>query len=121
MALPVLILCCLSLLGVADATLLTTGTTVTINNVPYYLPGSVAAVLAAGSIPNGQESVGLVPITVINSSDVTAATAGFSSDDVWQPDFLQGTFPFSPFIAFTIWLAHDMREVHDIVRRGTCS
>ena len=76
-----------------SSTLLTTGSTVMINGIPYYLPGSPTAVLTTGSIPRNQQA-DLIPVTVVNSSDVTAATAGFGSDDVWQPDFLQGNFHF---------------------------
>ncbi|KAL9092233.1 MAG: hypothetical protein Q9159_000992 [Coniocarpon cinnabarinum] len=74
----------------AWATLTNTGTTVNVNGVSYYLPGTAAASLAFGSLSSTQQGLGPVPVTVVNSSDVTTATASFASDDVWQPDFLQG-------------------------------
>lgn len=94
MAVLVLIVHLLGFVCSVSSTLLTTGTTVTVNGVPYYLPGSPTAILAAGSIPIPQQKAGLVPVTVVNSTDVTGATAGFGSDDVWQPDFLEGKLTF---------------------------
>lgn len=84
--------------------LATTGSTVTLNGVPYYIPGTPYA-----SRPNfktralGNKTTvlgGLVPITVVTTSSVTFNLADLQktvkrfeeSDDVWQPAFLSGMF-----------------------------
>lgn len=94
MASVLLILPLLFFTSIASNTLVTTGTTVTVNGVSYYLPGSPVASLAAGSLPSTLRGTGLMPVTVVNSTDVATATAGFSSDDVWQPGFLEGNVYF---------------------------
>lgn len=84
--------------------LASTGSTVTLNGVPYYIPGTPYASrpsFKARALGNTTTVLGgLVPITVVATSSVTFNLAdlqktvkGFEeSDDVWQPAFLSGMF-----------------------------
>ena len=87
---------------VLAAELTSTGSTVALDGVPYYIPSTPYA-----SIPNFQSQIlagkgsgygGIVPVTVVNATsatftlaqlDQTVATFG-REDDVWQEGFLSG-------------------------------
>lgn len=80
---------------------LTTGTTMQLNGISYYVPPH-----AVGKVPRDvfevNESIGLLPITVLNTheqslslDDVNNITATFSkTDDVYQLGFSQGESPY---------------------------
>ncbi|TKA76728.1 hypothetical protein B0A49_01173 [Cryomyces minteri] len=89
----------------AAATLSSTGITVTLNDVPYYIPPRSVGTLPAnkGLIEAATSAGGLLPLTVIStpsftygSSDLAATVASYTaSDDVFQDGFLedvQGAF-----------------------------
>ncbi|RSM08741.1 hypothetical protein CEP52_004499 [Fusarium oligoseptatum] len=77
----------------------TTGMTLQLNGIPYYVPPD-----AVGKLPSTvfevDENIGMLPITVLSTSeqslsleDVNDITAAFSkTDDVYQPGFAQGFY-----------------------------
>ena len=90
----------LQLRAVDAYTLVSTGTTVRLNGVPYYVPPD-----AVGRLPSNITRIpgdfGLLPITVVstNSSSFgngdfqTLRTSFSETDDVFQDGFLQGSHP----------------------------
>lgn len=92
------ILQCLTLAG----DLASEGSTITLNGIPYYIPGTPYAFKPSfkpRSLGNTTTVLGgLAPITVVATSSVTFNLAdlqktvkGFGeSDDVWQAGFLSG-------------------------------
>ena len=79
---------------------LSTGSTVELNGVPYYVPPTSVGRLSIGpTLSNAiATSAGLLPLTIIktngsgySSSDLQSTVDNFlSSDDVFQTDFLNG-------------------------------
>lgn len=99
-----IVLCFLSAcaLGVTSVELISTGSTLSLDSVPYYIPS-----IPYTKIPNFQSHVlagkgsgcdGIVPVTVVKATSAaftlaqleqTVVTYG-KEDDVWQPGFLSG-------------------------------
>ncbi|KAH7309059.1 glutamyl-tRNA amidotransferase [Stachybotrys elegans] len=87
--------------AVAAAQLLSTGASVTLDNVPYYIsPFSQGRLLSAPlSIPSLPQAFGFTPITVVaedvaaTGDDLPALLGNWTArDDVWQPAFLSAVF-----------------------------
>jgi len=88
-----------------QALLTPNGMTVTLNDIPYYVPASPIATIECDSKRLGAiiSVAGLVPLTVIQTSSLTFSQNDFdatiakymASDDVFQTGFLQGTHPFN--------------------------
>ena len=76
------------------------GMTVTLNDIPYYVPASPIAIINCDSKYLGAATslAGLVPLTVIQTSSLTFSQRDFAAtianymanDDVFQPGFLKG-------------------------------
>lgn len=92
----------LGLTVATDGNLTSTGSTINLNGIPYYIPGSPFASVAKlqSHILTGKKSVfgGLVPVTIVATSSVTfnpvdlhqtLKTYG-EEDDVWNEGFLPG-------------------------------
>lgn len=92
----------LGLTVATDGNLTSTGSTVNLNGIPYYIPGSPFASIAKlqSQTLTGKKSVfgGLVPITIVGTNSVTfnlvdlhqkLRTYG-EKDDVWNEGFLPG-------------------------------
>lgn len=94
----------ISIVSVSGFNLTATGSTVSLNGIPYYISGKPYA-----SVPNfnsqslaGTHSVlgGLVPVTVVSTGSVTfnllelgQTVEGFGkTDDVWGEGFLSGMY-----------------------------
>ncbi|KAL9000402.1 MAG: hypothetical protein Q9169_000919 [Polycauliona sp. 2 TL-2023] len=83
--------------NVASFTLTSTGGTLMLGHVPYYIPGAPYTSVAVQGLGRLQSVNGLSPVTVISptASNATAGGLGpivadFATDDVWSADFLQG-------------------------------
>ena len=81
---------------VSAISLTSTGSTLILNEVAYYVPASPFITLPKFSSPIGAPSAGgLVPVTVIGGSvnasfsSVSQIAASFGSDDVWSEGFLE--------------------------------
>lgn len=96
--------CTLLRLTVAtDGNLTSTGSTVNLNGIPYYIPGSPFASITGlqSQILTGKKTVfgGLVPVTIVGTSSVTfnlvdlhqSVKSYAEKDDVWNQGFLPGT------------------------------
>jgi hypothetical protein len=75
-----------------QAAVSSTGFTVSLEGVDYYLPGKPSASISGceelkASFKDGP----FVPITVVKDGAVDIAS--YSKDDVWQPAFLEGMYP----------------------------
>lgn len=74
----------------AQAAVSTTGFTVSLENVDYFLPPkSVATISGCEEIKASFKDGAFVPITVV-SGNGTLDVASYSKDDVWQEGFLEG-------------------------------
>lgn len=82
----------------AQATLKNTGTTVVLNEIPYYVsPDSIATMSIYGAFGRAK-STGLLPMTVFTASvayytesDMNATVTKYlADDDVFQTEFLDG-------------------------------
>ena len=79
-----------------------TGTTLTLNEIPYYVPPHAIGSIR-GNLSNVVECSGLAPITILNTESHSfdlntfdALTEHFKEiDDVFQDGFLQGKVSFS--------------------------
>ncbi|MCJ1405391.1 hypothetical protein MMC11_008619 [Xylographa trunciseda] len=88
--------------NICVAQLISTGMTVVLNDIPYYIPaGPVATIkLGATQLNAGISAAGLVPLTVVETtsltfsqSDLEAIIANYTaSDDVFQNGFLQAIY-----------------------------
>ena len=88
----------------AQILLISTGMTVVLNDIPYYIPASPVATIQIrpNQIIAGSSAAGLVPLTVVettsltfNQSDLAAIIANYTaSDDVFQAGFLEGIATF---------------------------
>ncbi|KAB2572169.1 Amidase 1 [Lasiodiplodia theobromae] len=85
----------------SNAALSSTGFTVSLDDVPYYIaPNAIATINITKGFPSGSKSGFFTPITVINTDDVGFSGAIFDSvvsnwtetDDVFQSGFLQGVY-----------------------------
>ena len=82
------------------ASLMFTGQTLLLNDIPYYVPATPLITLPSfSSLANLVSADGLVPVTVValptsNSSLSTlgAVVSGFAADDVWNEGFLEGMY-----------------------------
>lgn len=80
-------------------TLRSTGQTVVLNDIPYYVPGTPFATIPfLKSLQSTASAGGLVPVTVVRLSASNASLSGleraiddFEEDDVWNEGFLEGT------------------------------
>ena len=80
----------------------TTGQTLVLNDVPYYLPAASFATLPFfTSLKGAASAVGFVPVTVVELSASNASQSGlkhvidsFGADDVWNSGFLEGQWMF---------------------------
>lgn len=85
---------------------LNTGITLSLNGILYYLPGKPfssghASIYTTCASRSKTSSIGLVPITVVNSSSATVNLGALESvidafsqqDDVWGESFLSGIHP----------------------------
>lgn len=68
-----------------------------LGDIPYYVPATPYTTVSVRGLGRLQSVNGLSPVTVIGAtaSNATAGSlgsilAGFATDDVWNPDFLQG-------------------------------
>ena len=86
--------------AVRAASLVSTGSTLTLNGIPYYIPADPIATLrlSSGPLRSLSSAAGLVPLTVIsttslsfNQADLDATVANFTAaDDVFQSGFVEG-------------------------------
>ena len=82
------------------ASLMFTGQTLLLNDIPYYVPATPLITLPSSKfLANFASADGLVPVTVValptsNSSLSTleAIVSGFGVDDVWNEGFLEGMY-----------------------------
>jgi len=71
------------------------GFTLSLNDVNYFLPGKpTASISGCEELKASFKDGPFVPITVVKNGSVDVAS--YSEDDVWQPAFLEGTFPKGP-------------------------
>lgn len=76
-----------------------TGQTLVLNDIPYYVPGTPFATTPFLKSLQGTASAGgLIPVTVVRLSASSASFSGlerviddFEEDDVWNEGFLEGT------------------------------
>lgn len=88
-----------------QALLTSNGMTVTLNDIPYYIPAAPIATVDCDSKRLGAATslAGLVPLTVVQTSSLAFSQSEFAAtianytatDDVFQPGFLQGTSQFT--------------------------
>ena len=79
-------------------TLRSTGQTLVLNDIPYYVPGAPFATIPfLKSLQSTASAGGLVPATVVQLSASNASLSGleraideFEEDDVWNEGFLEG-------------------------------
>ncbi|KAL8640063.1 MAG: hypothetical protein Q9228_002973 [Teloschistes exilis] len=91
--------CALFSLLVPDAvavTLTSTGSTLTLNDIPYYVPGTPYTTVSTRAFQGLQSVNGLVPVTVVNLaagndslSNLESVLGKFAADDVWNAGFLE--------------------------------
>lgn len=101
-AIPALFCILLGLTFATDGNLTSTGSTVNLNGISYYIPGSPFASVAKfqSQVLTGKKRVfgGLVPITIVVTSSVTFNLVDLhqsvkiygEKDDVWNEGFLPG-------------------------------
>lgn len=93
-----LVLLGLALLKLGAGALTSTGQTLLLNDVAYYVPVSpIATVPMLGFVKALASAAGLVPVTVVGAStfndslnDIASIIEGFGVDDVWSEAFLEG-------------------------------
>ena len=104
------------------ASLMFTGQTLLLNDIPYYVPATpFVTVPSFGSLTNFGSANGLVPVTVValpssNSSlsTVEAVLSGFGADDVWNEGFLEGMYSDDSLVLnkpFVIYSSHVVEHV----------
>ena len=82
------------------ASLVFTGQTLLLNDIPYYVPATPFITVPSFASLNSLGSANdLVPVTVValpssnsNLSNVEAILSGFGADDVWNEGFLEGMY-----------------------------
>ena len=103
MALKLVLLVLLATVGnICVTQLISTGMTVILNDIPYYIPAAPVATIhiRPNQLNAGTSAAGLVPLTVVETtsltltqSDLEAIIANYTaSDDVFQTGFLEGTY-----------------------------
>ncbi|KAL9576846.1 MAG: hypothetical protein Q9212_006769 [Teloschistes hypoglaucus] len=96
---PLTFYCALFSILVPDAvavTLTSTGGTLTLNEIPYYVPGTPYTTVSTRAFQGLQSVDGLVPVTVVNLaagndslSNWKSVLGKFAADDVWNSGFLE--------------------------------
>lgn len=95
----------------AALTLTSNGGTLMLGDIAYYVPGTPYTTVSVQGLGRLQSVNGLSPVTVIGATANNATlgslgsiVADFATDDVWNPDFLQGRghFP-SPSVTSKYW------------------
>lgn len=81
-----------------QAALYSTGFTVSLTGIDYFLPPKpVAKIAGCEEIQPFFDDSPFIPFTVIKvkgyGTDIASLTAGYANDDVWQEGFMQGTCP----------------------------
>lgn len=81
-------------------TLVGTGSTLSLNSIPYYIPATPFATIDPVSLNQDYtktSSSGLLPVTVVNVKEqgfgvkeLGDVVSGFANDDVWEDGFLGG-------------------------------
>ena len=84
-----------SLLSFAElgaSQLVSTGQTVNVNGIPYYVPATPLTTVATRGLRRLHSPGGLVPVTVADSStNLQVTIQGYGKvDDVWSTGFLEG-------------------------------
>jgi hypothetical protein len=79
-----------------QAAVSSTGFTVSLTDVDYFLPPKpVARISGCSELSASFEDAMFVPFTVVKAQgygvDVAALTASYAEDDVWQEGFMEGT------------------------------
>lgn len=75
-----------------QAAVSSTGFTLSLEGVDYYLPGKPSAsITGCEELKASFKDGPFVPITVVKDGVVDVAS--YSNDDVWQPAFLEGIYP----------------------------
>jgi hypothetical protein len=79
----------------AHAAVSSTGFTVSLTDIDYFLPPKpVASIAGCDEIKASFDNGLFVPFTVVKSDDhavdVASLTAGYAEDDVWQEGFMEG-------------------------------
>ncbi len=94
---PVLSLLLSFVIYVGALSLTSTGGTVMLGDVPYYVPATPYTTISAPGVGRLQYVNGLSPITVVSSTARNASVASlgsivadFAKDDVWNTGFLHG-------------------------------
>lgn len=80
-----------------QAALSSTGFTVSLTDIDYFLPPKpVAKIAGCAEIQASFENAPFVPFTVVKaegySVDIASLTAGYAEDDVWQEGFMEGLY-----------------------------
>lgn len=82
---------------IVTQSLKSTGGTLMLGDIPYYVPAAPFTIISASGINRLQSVNSLTPVTVISISARNSSTASlesiigdFAADDVWNPDFLEG-------------------------------
>ncbi|KAI4095792.1 MAG: hypothetical protein LQ339_007155 [Xanthoria mediterranea] len=97
LSLPALALLLALVRYVAALTLRSTGGTLMLGDIPYYVPATPYTTVSVRALGRLQSVNGLSPVTVIGATAGNASVgslgsilAAFATDDVWNPYFLQG-------------------------------
>ena len=88
----------LLIIRLTAAALTSTGQTLLLNGVPYYVPATpYIKVSSLPSLKSVASAGGLVPVTIVGVSAANSSLSsiggiidGFGFDDVWNPGFLDG-------------------------------
>jgi hypothetical protein len=100
-----------------QAAVSSTGFTVSLEGVDYYLPGKPSASISGcEEIKASFKDGPFVPITVVKDGAVNIAS--YSDDDVWQPAFLEGMYPLNYCMKFHLTNFHQLfthKAVHQSI------
>ena len=105
------------------ASLLFTGQTLFLNDIPYYVPATPLVTLPSfSSLTNLGSADGLVPVTVVtlpssnfSLSVVETVVSGFGADDVWNEGFLEGMYSDnSTLVLNKLFVRSSMHFIEDI-------
>lgn len=100
----------------AQAAVSTTGFTVSLEGIDYFLPPKPAASIdGCEEIKAYFEDGPFVPITVVKNGTVDVAS--YSKDDVWQPAFLEGMW--LQVQCFLCWFNMTQQSLYKAVPRST--
>ena len=105
------------------ASLMFTGQTLLLNDIPYYVPATPLITLPSSSFLADFDSAdGLVPVTVValptsnfSLSILEAVVSGFGGDDVWNEGFLEGMYSHnSPLMLNELFVRSSMHLIEHI-------